>query len=227
MNPGLALASGLAAGLAVAVPLGAVGVLLIREGIERGLRGGLPAATAVAAVDLLYAAAAVVLGAVAAPLVAHWDPYPALAGGAALLAIAAAGLARSLSRGSAPSGTAAVLRSGPQAAGLPEQAAAGVPVGRCLRRFAMFFGLTLVNPATLVCFAAMAAGLPQLSGDPAAGAAFVAGAGVASFAWQALLVVGGGLLSGRSGPGLRRASGIVGSAAVGIFGLLLVAGAVL
>ena len=226
MNPGMALASGLVAGLAVAVPLGAIGVLLLREGLERGLRGGLPAAAAVAAVDLLYAAAAVALGAVAAPLVARWDPWPALAGGAALLAIAGAGLARGLRRGSAPAGAAGVVRG--RLPARPAGVVRGVgPAGRGLRRFGMFFGLTLVNPATLVYFAAIAAGLPQLSADGAAAIAFVAGVGGASFIWQALLVSGGGFLRDRGGPGLRRWSGLAGSVAVGAFGLLLIAGAML
>ena len=206
----MALASGVVAGLAVAVPLGAIGLLLLREGVERGLRGGLPAATAVAAVDTLYAAVAVVLGAFAAPLVVQWDPWPALAGGVILLVLAAAGLARSLKRGSAPARPAAV-----------------VPAGSGLWRFAVFFGLTLVNPATLVYFAAISAGLPGLSADAAGAAAFVAGVGVSSFAWQALLVSGGGLLRGRGGPRLRRASGIAGGIAVGLFGLLLIARATL
>ena len=212
MNPGVAFASGLAAGFAVAVPLGAIGVLLVREGISRGLRGALPAATAVAAV----------LGALAAPLVARWGPWPGLAGGGALLALAAMGLARSLRRGSAPAGAAAVVRG----SSAPSGSAAVLRPGRGLQRFAMFFGLTLVNPATLVYFAAIAAGLPELSGDGAAATAFVAGVGAASLAWQALLVSGGGLLRRSDCPGLQRASGIVGSAVVGVFGLFLLAGAV-
>lgn len=57
-----ALAAGLVAGLAVALPLGAVGVLLLQEGMTRGHRSALLGAAAVAAVDLVYAIAAVLAG---------------------------------------------------------------------------------------------------------------------------------------------------------------------
>ncbi|MFK8912270.1 lysine transporter LysE, partial [Streptomyces sp. YS-3] len=53
--------AGAAAGLGVAMPVGAVGVLLVQEGM-RDRRGAVAAASAVAVVDFAYAAVATALG---------------------------------------------------------------------------------------------------------------------------------------------------------------------
>ena len=52
-------AAGVAAGLGIALPLGAIGVLIVREGVERGIRAASVAALAVATVDFGYALVAV------------------------------------------------------------------------------------------------------------------------------------------------------------------------
>jgi threonine/homoserine/homoserine lactone efflux protein len=62
-----ALISGLIAGWGVAVPLGAIGVMLVDLGMRGGFRSAAPAAAAVATADLLYAA-------VAALRAARWRP---------------------------------------------------------------------------------------------------------------------------------------------------------
>ena len=53
MDFSVALLAGMVAGLALAAPLGAIGVLLLQEGVIRGLRRGLPGAAAVATLDIL------------------------------------------------------------------------------------------------------------------------------------------------------------------------------
>src|SRR4051812_50032186 len=64
--------SGLVAGWGVAIPLGAIGVLLVDLGMRAGLRRASAAAAAVATADGLYAAVAAVAGsAVAAALEPH------------------------------------------------------------------------------------------------------------------------------------------------------------
>lgn len=197
MGTGTALASGILAGLAVAMPLGAIGVLLVQEGAGLGARRALPGAAAVASVDTLYCALAVLAGGVAAPLVRAWGRWPAVVGGVVLLVVAAAGLRRGLAArpGAVPA----------------EPARAG------WRRYAVFAGLTAVNPATVLYFAALVAALPAATGGGAVW--FVVGVGVASFAWQAVLVVGGGLLGGRAGPRTRRATVVVGNAVVAALGV--------
>lgn len=197
MGTGTALASGILAGLAVAMPLGAIGVLLVQEGAGLGARRALPGAAAVASVDTLYCALAVLAGGFAAPLVRAWGRWPAVVGGVALLVVAAAGLRRGLA-----------ARPG---------AVADEPGRAGWRRYAVFAGLTAVNPATVVYFAALVAALPAATGGGAVW--FVVGVGVASFAWQAVLVGGGGLLGGRAGPRTRQATVVVGNAVVAALGV--------
>jgi arginine exporter protein ArgO len=63
-----ALISGLIAGWGVAVPLGAIGVMLVDLGMRGGFRSAAPAAAAVATADLLYAAMAAAAGSAVASL---------------------------------------------------------------------------------------------------------------------------------------------------------------
>lgn len=69
--------AGFAAGLGVAMPLGAIGVLVVREGMLRGHRSGLAAASGVATVDTLYCLGALLTGAAIAPVMASWGDTPA------------------------------------------------------------------------------------------------------------------------------------------------------
>ncbi|MGW6918562.1 lysine transporter LysE [Kitasatospora sp. NPDC054939] len=182
---GAALA-GAAAGLGVAVPLGAIGVLLLEEG-RRGRRAAASAACAVASVDALYAAAATALGARLAGALAAWEPWTRA--GAALVLVAVAvrgllGLRRPLPEAGVETG-AAVGRRG----------AAGT--------FLRFAALTLVNPMTALYFAALVTGGGG-PGGPAEGGAFVAGVLVASLGWQLLLAAAGVSMGARLSPTARR-----------------------
>ncbi|MFB2584556.1 LysE family transporter [Herbiconiux liukaitaii] len=206
MDVPLSLLSGLVAGLALAAPLGAIGVLLIQEGLTRGLRRGMPGAAAVATVDILYCIAAVTAGALAGPVVNGWAPWPQIVGGAALVAMGVLGLERSRRRDSRGA-DAPITRS-----------------GTSLRRFALFIGLTALNPATLVYFAALLTGLESVTGSPSTAVAFVTGVGVASFAWQALLVALGAGLGRKAGPSFRGWTSVIGNGLVVILGAVLIVG---
>ena len=92
-----ALAAGLLAGLGVALPLGAVGVLLLQEGMLRGRRSALLGASAVATVDLAYAAAAVVAGGLVTAALAGRQSQVRLTSAVVLAALALHGLARTRS----------------------------------------------------------------------------------------------------------------------------------
>ncbi|MFB2581350.1 LysE family transporter [Herbiconiux sp. P15] len=207
MDVPLSLLSGLVAGLALAAPLGAIGVLLIQEGLTRGLRRGMPGAAAVATVDILYCIAAVTAGALAGPVVNGWAPWPQIVGGAALVAMGVLGLVRSRRRRGSQGADAPITRS-----------------GTSLRRFALFIGLTALNPATLVYFAALLTGLESVTGSPSTAVAFVMGVGVASFAWQALLVALGAGLGRKVGPSFRGWTSVIGNGLVVVLGAALIVG---
>lgn len=207
MDPLLAFPVGVVAGLALAVPLGAIGVLLIHEGLSLGLRRGLSAAAAVAAVDTVYCTAAVIAGTLAAPVVAGWAPWPQLVGGAVLVAIGARGLARS--------------RRSLDSAQTPEPLAHS-PGGQ----FVLFVALTAINPATLLYFVAILPGLHEVATSAPAQTAFVVGVALASLGWQAALVAAGSLLRRGASPKFRVWTAIAGNSAVVVFGLALVVQAV-
>lgn len=185
-----ALSTGVAAGLAVAVPLGPVGLLVVDRASREGLATGLAAGAGVAAADLCYAVVAAVAG---FELAAGLAPAAALVrvlSAAALAALAVVGIARTL-RGREP-------------------APAGA--GRAARASGALFGLTLLNPLTVSTFAALVLGLGA-AGLTGAGAksAFVAGVAVASFAWQSLLAVAGALVGRRLSRRARLVTGLAGN----------------
>lgn len=219
MEPVTALVAGAVAGLAVAVPLGAVGLLLVDEGLQRGRRAGIPAAAGVAAVDLLYCLVALTAGAAAAPVIAAWGRWPAIVGGCVLILIGAAGLRRIWrDRSAAPAAATSPKLSGPPAL---THAAGSAATGSGWARFGVFFVLTALNPTTVLYFAAVAVALPHLVTDPTSAALFVAAVGVASLAWQLGLVSAGAFIGGRSSARIRRVTRLIGSATIAGLGIAL------
>ncbi|MGC5234263.1 LysE family transporter [Streptomyces albogriseolus] len=182
-----ALLAGLLAGYGIAVPVGAVGACLVSLAARTTLRTGVCAALGVATADGLYALAAVLGGSALAsalrpvlgPL--RWVCVLVLA---ALAAWGAVGAVREY-RG---------RRLAARAASAPPGA---------LRAYLALLGLTLLNPTTVIYFAALVLGS---QGGSAAGAAersvFVTAAFAASASWQVLLAAGGALL-GRTLTGHR------------------------
>ncbi|MFB8386813.1 hypothetical protein ACFC3F_06695 [Microbacterium sp. NPDC055910] len=198
MDVGVALLSGLVAGFALAIPLGAIGVLLVQEGATQGGVRGLTAAAGVATTDVILCAVAVAAGSTAAPVIAGWAPWPHLAGGCALVAIGAWRLVQARrSAGLAPADEA----------------------GTSARRFALFVGLTVINPTTVVYFAAVATAITEATSSWGNAVAFVLAVGGASFAWQALLVSVGAVLRTRSTPRLLRLSPCIGNGVVVALGV--------
>jgi threonine/homoserine/homoserine lactone efflux protein len=153
---GAALA-GVIAGAAVALPLGAIGVLLVQEAIAVGWWPTAAGAFGVGVVDLMYAAVAVLAGASVSRALAGHERGVQFVGAGLLIAVAVKGLA-GLRR--------AALDVGPQAV------AAALPP---LRVAARFVTLTAVNPLTAIYFVALAAGSPQTVRSPLRAAAFLAG----------------------------------------------------
>ncbi|MEV7830458.1 hypothetical protein AB0P12_07480 [Streptomyces subrutilus] len=186
MAPALA---GAVAGLGVAMPMGAMGVLLIQEAMSAP-RTATAAAAGIAVVDLGYAAVATALGPWAAAAVSPVEAWVRLASAIVLLAIAAHGLRglRGPERAPGP---------GPGRAQDPGQAPGP---GRVFVRYA---GLTAVNPTTALYFAALTTAQGAALRDGPAGAAFLAGVGAASLLWQQGLVVLGSV-AGRRIPGGAR-----------------------
>ena len=220
MDAVFAFSSGIIAGLALAIPLGGIGVLLIQEGVRLGARRALPAAAGVAVVDVLYCTLAILIGSAAAPAIQSVAPWPVVIGGVTLIAVASIGLVTGL-RPAAGTVGAAAGTAGAAASGIT--AVDAVPGYAAWKRFAVFFGLTMINPATLVYFAAITTGLVQFSTEPWGAVLFVCGVGLASFGWQTLLTTAGGMLRSRSGQRTQVITLIVGNSLVVALGLGLIA----
>jgi threonine/homoserine/homoserine lactone efflux protein len=179
------LLSGLVTGWAIAIPIGAVGALLVALTARTSIRTGSAAAMGVATVDGLYAAVAVVGGAAIADRLEPYDGWLRVLSALVLLGIAALTIwlgRRSTGRSAAAPASSRDL--------LPWQA------------FAAFLALTAVNPTTVVYFVAVIVGNPHLADGWAEGLVFVLAAFVASASWQLTLALIGAAL-GRSVTGHR------------------------
>ena len=171
------LVSGVLAGLAVAMPLGPIGTLVFERGARLGFRHGAAAGMGVATADGLYALLAAAAGAAIAAALEGVQDTLQLVAAFTLLAIVAYGVI-------------AFFRGGTENA-TPRE----VPPGRT---FAVFLGLTAINPLTVSIFAALIAGLPDVSSAGAgAKAVFVAGAFAASATWQTSLAGAGAFVGAR------------------------------
>lgn len=181
--------SGLVTGLAIAVPVGAVGVLLVSVTARTSWRVGAAAALGIATVDGLYATVAVVGGAAAAALLAPVAEPLRVGSAAVLVGIAGLTAWHAVARADAPPRTPTL---GPG------------------RAYGLFLALTAVNPATVAYFAAIVLANRGLVAGPAEAAAFVVAAFAASACWQ-LTLAGGGAGLGRAltTPRGRLATGLV------------------
>lgn len=187
-----AFLAGVTAGYGIAVPVGAIGVLIAELSARTSLRVGAAAGLGAATADGIYAAVAVVGGAAVAGLVAPVaTPLRWVAAGVLLV------LCVVTARGAFREGAPSERRERP-----------ATPV----RAYAGILALTLLNPATVIYFAALVLGRSGSGG----GVLFVLGAFLASASWQ-LLLAGGGSLVGRvlTGERGRRITALVSSVMIG------------
>jgi arginine exporter protein ArgO len=167
---------GVAAGYGIAIPVGAIAVLIVQVGIRCGFGCAASAGAGAATADLLYALLAVT--------------------GGAALAAAVEGIGEPLRWASAGVLTAIAIRGLVRARRPPAPADAPLPRAReYALTYTRFLGLTVINPLTVVYFAAIVLGLGVTADLTApAAVAFVAGAFLASLSWQLLLAgVGAGV----------------------------------
>jgi arginine exporter protein ArgO len=204
-------AAGLAAGLGIALPLGAIGVLILREGVERGIRAAGVAALAVASVDFAYALVAVVVGERIADALSGVERLVQVVGAVALTAVVVLGV-RDLLRS---------VRAAPGAhvASPPSE----LPVGYG-STFLRFVGLTAINPMTAVYFVALTAGLSQRLSGPGAGTTFAVGVFLGSLSWQMVLAIAGGTAGSRMSERVRIGVSLAGYAIVAGYAVKLALG---
>ncbi len=185
--------TGALAGYGIAIPVGPIAVLIVQVGIRCGWRCAASAASGAATADFTFAIAAVAGGAAIGGLIDSVEgPFRVIS--ALVLLVMAVSVYRSSRR---PLDTDV-----DPVANRKEYAAT----------FAKFLGLTIVNPPTVIYFAAFIVGL-GLADDLSAGqaVAFVAGAFIASLSWQLVLATVGAVAGSRLPPGAQSVTGVVGS----------------
>ena len=192
--------TGLIAGFAIAMPPGAVTSLIVRIGLGRGFRAALAAGWGTATVDGLYCVIAVLAGAAIVPLLGAVDPPLRAVTGLVLVGLGARGMLSARH----------------------ESPAAGSPDARDLiATYLRFIAITMVNPATLAYFVAIALGFAGAVLNDAL--AFVVGVFAASLTWHAILAILSGSLHGRLSASARTVLTIVANGVVIALGIRILA----
>ena len=191
-------------GVAVAAPVGAMGVLCIQRVLAGGSRAGFATGLGIATADGLYASlAAFGIGAVTSALVT-WQPALRVAGGLALMWL------------------------GYRAIVAPPQHEAAKAASTGTRFGALYtsaVGLTLTNPMTIMAFAAVFASAGLTSGTPASAGIATLGVLAGSFAWWiALTWVVSAVRHAVSDRAIRLVNRLSGAVVVGFGVFAIVAG---
>ncbi|MFJ4098923.1 LysE/ArgO family amino acid transporter [Amycolatopsis japonica] len=203
-----AFVAGLLAGYGIAIPVGAVGTYLVVLTARAGLRIGAYAALGVATADGLYALVAVLGGGTLIPVIEpitvplRWISVVILLGLAVHIGFTGIRSFRDSTK-----------------AELTEPVAIGP-----IKAYLSLLGITLLNPMTVVYFAALVLGSKDMAA--ASGAehvVFVLAAFAASASWQLFLAGGGAVLgkalTGRRG---RLATALASSALITVLGVRLI-----
>lgn len=191
-------AAGALAGLAIAMPPGAIATLILATGLRRGFTFAAVAGLGAASVDFVYALVALLVGNSIAALLTGAERPLQLATGSLLIGFGIWGASRARRCG-------------------PEPDASAVTTRDLLSTYGRFAALTAANPATLGYFAAVAVGLGAnaVSNVPA----FASGVATASAAWQLLLATLSGALHGRLTEAARGWSVLGGNLIVVLLGI--------
>jgi threonine/homoserine/homoserine lactone efflux protein len=170
-------AIGFAAGLALAIPVGPMAIMLINTTIASGWRHGVVGALAMSTVDGLYAATVFFLGGTISAWLQEWALQLSLGGAVILFYLGSATLVRNLR----------LLRTTDGASPTVSRE------GSLVKTFATFFGATALNPPTALYFLALAPSVAQISSSGLAlgGVVFAIGVFVGSIIWQQFLAFAG------------------------------------
>jgi arginine exporter protein ArgO len=195
--------AGVVTGLAVAMPIGAIGTYLIGLAARERAATAAAAALGVASVDGAYAIVAALGGAGLQALISEVSGWLTWIAAMTLIAVAIRTVQRAVRRYRGNNGTVSRLR------GLTP-----------MRGYLSLAALTAVNPATLVTFAAVVVGRSVDESDSSwlPVVLFALGAFLASAAWQ-LMLAGGGSMLGRLLRGRRGQLGIAVCSAMIMLGL--------
>jgi arginine exporter protein ArgO len=187
---------GVLAGYGIAIPVGAIAILIVDIGLRRGFSFGFMAGAGAATADLFYASIAAAAGEVLANALEPFATALRITSALVLLALGSYGLWTARRRASR------------------ETSDPGEARGH-LRTFSQFLGLTLLNPLTVAYFSALILGRDaENTITVGERALFVAGAGLASLSWQTLLAGVGAVAHRHMTPRFQVITSVVGNLVV-------------
>ena len=199
-----AFLEGLIAGYGIAIPLGAVAILIVNTSLDHGFRKGFVAGAGTATVDMLCAALAVFAGTAAVALIAPYSAPLQVASAIALMAMGAYGMMRCRGR-SKEAATYQTRKEGD------------------LSIYVKFLAVTLLNPFTVAYFLALIIGKgPSWSFSLTDCLWFIAGVAIASLTWETMLAGLGALARKHLTPRFMTASILIGNALVILLGIQIV-----
>jgi len=185
---------GVLAGFGIAIPVGAIAILIVDSSLHQGFPTGFAAGAGAATVDFIYALLAVIAGAALASIIAPYALYFQVISALILFAVGGFGIWR--------------VRTASSSRGVEKEP--GEEHGLAIT-YARFVGLTTLNPVTIVYFVALIlardAETMMSSTDRIL---FVAGVGLASLSWQTLLAGSGAVAKKYLSPRFQVIASIVG-----------------
>ncbi len=194
------LVEGLLAGYGIAIPVGAISILIVETTLRKGFTAGFVAGSGAATVDFFFAALAAAAGSVLATYLEPYVDTVHLASSILLVGLGIFGMQRSLRITASNESTE------------PE-------VGYW-KLYVQFLLLTAVNPLTVIYFSALIlGGTLGNSSTILERTVFVLGAGFASFSWQSLLALIGATLRKGISSRVRLALSLTGNLVVVALGL--------
>lgn len=196
---------GFMAGLALAIPVGPMAIMLINTTISKGLRHGVVGALGMASVDATYALAVFVVGGLIASALTSLKLVFGLVGAAILLALGVQTALKNLK----------LLRENANIGGKTVESTS------MAKTFGIFVAATVVNPPTALYFLALAPNVANMGYalNPLNVTIFVVAVFFGSLIWQEALVFAGLAIRGITTNRFRAWIGLVG-------GLLIIALAV-
>jgi threonine/homoserine/homoserine lactone efflux protein len=187
---------GILAGYGIAIPVGAIAILIVDVGLRHGFGLGFMAGAGAAAADFTYASLAAIAGEALAAVLTPFAVPLRVASALVLFGFGGYGLWQ-------------VRR-----ATSPEMTKPAFSYGH-LRTFGQFLGLTLLNPLTIAYFSALIlgrhAGATTTSREQVL---FVVGAGLASLSWQTVLAGVGALAHQHMSSRFQVSASVVGNLVV-------------
>ena len=191
---------GFFAGLALAIPVGPMAIMLINTTLERGWRSGVAGASAMATVDFLYALAVFLLGHAISVFFATWGQLLSFAGAAILLALGFLTLIRNIK----------LMRT--KSEDIKSAKFGRTPLGT----YMIFAGATILNPPTALYFLGIAPSVANLESTNVVASAFTFAVGVfvGSVIWQQALALTGTTLRRFAQDRVRVFFGLIGGALI-------------